>query len=815
MVNFFSDIRFGARLLLKSPVTSAAALLSLALGIGGTTTMFSAVDAVLLRPLPFAEPERLVMVSATSPTFRSGSPTRRGGDLSPADYLDYRGSSSFEGLAAMSMNPVRLTGDGTPEQALAAQVSGNFFSVLGVKAIAGRTFLPADDETTRPAQAVISEQLWERRYGRAANVIGRTIHVSDQPVEVVGILPATFRFEEPVDIWLLGDRGLPRFTSIPNLARNRDVHTLTVVGRLRRDVSIGEAQAELDVIAARLEREYPGTNKGWGTVLDPLQSALVGHTRRMLMLLLATVALMLLIASANVANLMMVRAKGRAVELAMRSALGASPARVIQQLFAESVVLATCGGVLGFVLAAWGVHILVRLAPEGLPRLEEIAVNGRIAAFAIVTTAAVAVAFGLWPAWRASRASLTTALQGNVRTTAGRRGRRQQLLLVSSELAIAQVLLVAAGLLVASFLRLTSLDPGFDPRDLVAADVSLPGATYRDAATRIRFHEEVLARLSAEPGIRSVAMAMQAPMRPTITRGVWIEGQPPPPPGATNVTAFVTVSERYFDTTGIRLLRGRSISRDDTLQSPDVVVVNEAFARRYFPGQDPIGKRIAYGMRTEEHYWRAIVGLAADTREQLGQPARATVYAPFRQALDPFTFASYLLKTSVPVGTAGQAIQRAVAASDPDQPTSRLRPVTADMRSSIATQRFTMLIAAIFAGLALVLAAVGTFGVMSHVVRSRTREVGVRMAVGATRGAIVRLIFKEAGAAILVSTLVGLAVAAALGPSIESLLYDVKPRDPMTMTAAALALTCVALFASYVPVRRMLVQNPLVSLKND
>src|SRR5918993_140697 len=329
MNQFLSDIRFGARLLLKAPLTSAAAILSLALGIGGTTTMFSAVDAVLLRP-------------------------------SPADYLDYRPSKSFEGLAAISTNPVRLTGDGTPEQAAAAQVSGNFFSVLGVNAIAGRTFLPTDDAPGQPAQAVISEALWERRHGRAANLIGRTITVSDQPVEVVGVAPASFRFETPVDIWLLGDRGLPRFTSIQNLTENRDVHILTVVGRLRRDVSLSEAQAELDVISARLSSEYPATNKGWGTALDPLQVALVGHTRRMLMLLLAAVALMLLIASVNVANLMLVRTKAREVELAMRSALGASPGRVIRQLLAESGVLAVCGGVLGLALAVWGVSVLVQ-----------------------------------------------------------------------------------------------------------------------------------------------------------------------------------------------------------------------------------------------------------------------------------------------------------------------------------------------------------------------------------------------------------------------------------------------------------------------
>lgn len=815
MNNVFSDLRFGTRLLWKAPLTSAAAILSLALGIGGTTTMFSAVDAVLLRPLPFAEPERLVMVSATSSMMRGGSSSRRGGDLSPGDYLDYRNNKSFDGLAAISLNPVRLTGDGTPEQAPAAQVSGNFFSVLGVNAIAGRTFLPADDAPGQPPQAVVSEALWERRYGRAAGLIGRAITVSDQPVEVVGVMPSSFRFEEPVDIWLLGDRGLPRFTSLQNLAQNRDVHILTVVGRLRPEVSVSEAQAELDVIAARLAREYPKTNTGWGTALDPLQSALVGHTRRMLMLLLAAVALMLLIASVNVANLILVRTKAREVELAMRSALGASPGRVLRQILAESIVLALCGGLLGLALATWGVDVLIQLAPSGLPRVEEIAVNGRIAAFAMAVTITVAFGFGLWPAWRASRAPLTAAIQGNVRSTAGHERRRSQLILVSSELAVAQVLLLAAGLLVASFIRLTSLNPGFDPRDLVAVDVSLPGAKYRDAAARIRFHEEVLARLSTTPGVRGVAMAMQAPMRQSITRGVWIEGRPAPPPGEFNLTAFMTVSEQYFDTTGIRLLRGRGISRNDNLRSADVVVVNEAFARQYFPGQNPIGKRIAYGARTDEHYWRTIVGLAADTREQLGQPAKATTYAPFRQGLDPFTFAAYLVKSSLPTATVGQAVQRAVSAVDPDQPVSRLRPVEADMRASIATERFTTMIATMFAVFALVLAAVGTFGVMSYVVKSRTREMGVRMALGATRSAIVRLVLGEAARVVMMSSIVGLAAAVVLGPSIEALLYDVKPGDPLTMALSALALMCVALFASYVPIRRMLAQNPLVSLKND
>jgi putative ABC transport system permease protein len=815
LTSFLSDCRFGVRLLLKSPVTSIAAILSLALGIGGTTTMFSAVDTVLLRPLPFPDPERLVMVGATSPMFRAVSATRRGGAVSPADYLDYRNSTSFEGLAAVSVNPVRLTGDGMPEQALAAQVSGNFFSVLGVNAVAGRVFVPADDAPGQQAQAVVSESLWRRRYGGAAGLIGRAITVSDQPVQVVGVAPAAFRFEETVDIWLLGDRGLPRFTSIPNLAQNRDVHTLTVVGKLRHDVSLPEAQAELDVIAARLAREYPATNKGWGTALDPLHTALVGHTQRMLVLLLAAVGLMLLIASVNVANLMLVRMKAREVELAMRSALGASPGRVIRQVLAESTVLAACGGACGFALAVWGVGALVQLAPEGLPRLEEVGVDGRIAIFALCITAAAAFGFGVWPAWRASRSTLAAAIQGNVRSTSGRGARRSQLLLVSGELAIAQVLLVVAGLLLASFVHLTSLDPGFDPRDLVAVDVSLPGSKYRDAAVRMRFHEEVLGRVSATPGIRNAAMAMQAPMRPAITRGVQIEGRPAPPPGASNHTAFLTVSEQYFDTTGIRILRGRAFTRDDTLRSPDVVVVNEAFARQHFRGEEPVGKRIAYGAPNADHYWRTIVGLAADTREQLGQPPKPTTYAPFRQGLDPFTFAAYLVKSSLSTAAVGQTLQRAVSASDPDQPISRLRPVEADMQASVSTQRFTMRIATLFAGLALVLAAIGTFGVMSHVVRSRTREIGVRMALGATRRSIVGLVMGEAAATVVASTILGLVAAAASGRYVETLLYEVTPHDPSTLALSAGALMGVALLAGYAPIGRMLAHNPLRSLRDE
>jgi len=808
-----SDLLFGARLLLKSPLTTAAAILSLALGIGGTTAMFSAVDAVLLRPLPYAEPERLVLVSATSSLSRGVSSTRRGGDLSPADYLDYRGSSSFDGLASIASAAMRLTGDGVPEQVRVSHVSGNFFAVLGINAIAGRMLTPAEDATGAPARAVLSVALWQRRYGRDPGVIGKSLTLSDQLVEVVGVAPSGFKFEGDVDIWLLGQGGLPRFSSIPNLARNRDVHFITAVGRLRRGVAIQAAQAEMDGTAARLAREYPGTNAGWGIALDPLKSALVGDTRRVLLLLFAAVALMLMIAAVNVANLTMVRAQARSMELAMRSTLGASPTRIVRQILAESLLLAACGGVLGIAVAAWGVQILVRLAPEGLPRVGEIGVDGRLAAFATLVTAGVGVAFGLWPAWRASRAPLSAAINASVRSTAGRDRRRSQLLMVSSELAIAQVLLVAAGLLVASFARLLSVDPGFEAAGLVAMDVSLPPAKYRDPAQRIRFHEEVLERLRATPGVQSAAMATRAPMMtPAMTRGVRIEGRPALRPGELQVMSFLTVSEDYFATAGMRMIRGRGMTAGDGPRSPDIVVVNEAFARRYFAGQDPLGKRIGYGAPDNAHHWRTVVGLVADTREQLAQTPLPTTYAPFRQSSEPLNSSSYLVKSSLPVDVIAEAGRKAVMASDPDQPVWRIRLVADDMRATISTQRFTTLIATLFAGLALMLTVVGTFGVMSHVVRGRSREIGVRMALGATRRNIVALVLGQASKVVLAAIFAGLVAAALLGTTIQALLYEVRPTDPWAMAAAAFVLMTTALAASYLPIRRVLAQNPLANL---
>ncbi len=811
-----SDLRFGFRQLLRSPLTSAAAIVSLALGIGGTAVMFGAVDAILLRPLPYPDADRLMLVSTTSSLTRDASTARRGGDLSPADYLDYRGSPSFDGLGSVMTSSMRLTGGGLPEQIRVAQVSGNFFTLLGVRAVLGRTFVPADDMPGAPVQAVLSEPLWRRRYDARPDVIGRQILLSDVSVQVVGVAPAGFRFETPNDVWVLADRGVPRITGIPNLAGNRDVHLLTVFGRLRPQVSLAAAQAQMDAMADRLAREHP-IDKGLGIAIDPLKTALVGDTRGVLVLLFAAVGLLLLIASVNVANLILVRTDARTVELAMRTALGASPGRLARQILIESLLFAACGGLLAIGVAAVGVHELVRLAPAGLPRLDEIGMNPRLAVFSAVLTVGVGVMFGLWPAWRVSRAPLAPAVSSAGRTTDAGGRRRPQLLLVSGELAIAQVLLVVAGLLLTSLVRLVSVDPGFDAKGLTAVSVSLPGAKYRDPEVKARFHETVLAQLEGSPGVDRVAMAMSAPMAPgfAITRGVWPEGRPAPAPGELQTMSFQTVSESYFSTTGIRLLRGRALARQDDFGSPGVVVVNEAFVRRYFPGEDPIGRRIGYGPRESDHYWHTIVGLVADTRERIAQPPQPTAYAPFRQDREPWNSASYLIKSSAPAAAVGDLVRRAVLGADADQPISRVRSVEDDVRESTAMQRFTTTIASVFAGLALVLALVGTFGMMSHVVRGRTREIGVRMALGATRGDVLRLVLGQAAAVVLAAVAAGLAAALMLGASVRALLYEIQPGDPRTLFGAAALLVATAIGASYVPVRRALAQNPLKTLRTE
>jgi putative ABC transport system permease protein len=718
-------------------------------------------------------------------------------------------------MAAVLSTSMSLTGEGEPEQLRVQMVSGSFFPLLGVRALEGRTFVAADDGPEERGAVMLSEGLWRRRYGGRADVIGRVVTLSDRRVEIVGIVPGSFRFDLAADAWLLGRRGVPfASNALGDITTNRDVHIVTVVGRLRDGITLGAAQADLDAIAARLARDYPQFNTGRTVTVEPLASALVGDTSRIVLALLGAVTLLLLIASVNVANLLLVRADGRTLELAMRTALGASRSRVASLLLVESVILAGLGGLTGVALAIWGSDALLQLAPPDLPRLTEVTVDVRVLAFASALTLVVGLGFGAWPAWRGSRQTIGATLNTVARGTVGRDRRRAQQVLVAGELALALVLLVGAGLLVSSFSRLMHTPPGYDPRGIVSAEVSLPSDRYGDPARKARFHETVLEGLRSAPGITEAAMGLTAPVSFGMSRGVWLDGKPDPPPGQTRGMGFLTVSDNYFRVLGIPVRRGRAFTDRDDAGTAPVAIVNETFARRYFPGEDAIGKRIGFGDRKYAGYWRTIVGIAADTR-RLSDPARPAAYIPFRQNVEPWNSGVYFVKTSLPTAAAGDLLRRAVLGGDPDQPISRVRTLDEALYRSVSTERFTTIVSAAFALLALVLAAVGTFGVMSHLVGTRVRELGIRMALGAQRRDVVRLVLGQMTRVVALATAAGLSGSWLLGGSIRALLFEVTPGDPATIATAVSALAGSALVAAYIPVRRALAQNPLASLRAE
>jgi putative ABC transport system permease protein len=811
MNNLLADLRFGARMLAKTPLTTAAAVLSLALGIGGTTAIFSVFDAVLLRPLPYADPDRLVAVWASSAQFTRGG-------LSPGDFFDFRRESrAFEGMAAIRDTSMSLTGDGAPEQVRVQSVSGSFFTLLGTKAIAGRTFLAADDEQGPADRVLLSEGLWKRRYGARPDIVGRNVILAGVPMEVVGVLPSSFRFERPADMWLLGQRGVPRASAVPgDLTTNRDVHILRVIGKLAPGVPVYVAQSELDAHAARLARAFPQTNLGYGVLLDPLKVSLVGDTRPVLLVLLGAVVVLLLIAAANVVNLMLVRTTQRAAELTMRSALGATRSRLIVQILVEALLLAVVGGSLGLTLAWWGVGAIVGLAPPNLPRLDEVTLDLRVLGSGLILTILTGCGFGLWPAWRASRESVVGTLAAEGRTSTGRDRRRAQHLLVAGELALAQALLVAAGLLIVSFGRLLAVDPGFSTRNIVIVGVSLTADTYSaDPARKALFHESVLERAGALPAVEGVAMSLTAPLSGAINRGVWIEGRPDPPPGERQTMSFIPVSETYFDVLGVPVHMGRRFGLQDSATSERVAVVNEAFVRRYLGTADPLTQRIGFGNRQNPNYWRRVVGVVGDVREEMNQPAPPTAYIPFRQDNEPWNFASYELKTKLPASAVAPSVQRVVLGIAPDQPISRARNLEDTIAASVAVERFTTVLAGLFAGLALTLAAVGAFGVMSHAVAARRRELGIRLALGAQNHDIVRLVVVQSLRIVGLGCGAGVLGALVAGRSISTLLYQVQPSDPPTIAMAIAILGATALLATYVPVRRALAANPIGSLRSE
>jgi len=805
----WQDVRYGLRSLAKNPGFTAVAVLALALGIGANSAIFSVVNAILLRPLPYKDPDRLVMV--WEDRSKNGYPR----DTPAAgNFHDWREQNQvFEGMAAVANQSFNLTGSGEPERVDGRRVSANLFQLLGVEPLHGRRFLPEEDQPGAGRVVVLSHGLWQRRFGSDPQVLGSQLTLDGESHTVVGVMPADFRFPSPEDqMWV------PiAFNS--QEAANRGRHFLQVYARLKPGVGLEQARAEMDTIAARLQQQYPNSNTNVGAAVVPLHEQLVGDIRPALLLLLGAVGFVLLVACANVANLLLARAAARQKEIALRLALGASRARLLRQFLTESLLLALLGGASGLLLALWGVNLLRSFIPESVSQASTVSVDSSVLAFTLLVSVLTGLVFGLAPASQTSGFNLNETLkEGGRDSAAGRRGGRVRSLLVVAEVAVSLVLLIGAGLLINSFLRLRGVDPGFRTDNLLTMKVVLPKTKYPDHARRSAFYTELLGRVAALPGVNSAAVTTNLPLTfKGNSMGVSIEGRPDPGPGQRPSVVTRVVSPDYFRTMGIGLLQGRQFGRDDRADTTSVAVVSETLARRFWPGEDPLGKRLTPGPATSTNPddWITVVGVARDVRQfELDADPKPQMYLSYEQA-GFFEPGDLVVSTAVdPLGLAG-AVRQAVWQVDRDQPVSDVRTMSDILSASLARQRFSTLLLALFAAVALALAAVGVYGVMSYTVARRTHEIGIRMALGARQRDVLRLAVGQALRLVAAGVAVGLAGALLLTRVMASQLYGVSATDPVTLVTITLVLVCVALLASYVPARRAARVDPLIALRYE
>lgn len=813
-----TDLRLGLRLFLRRPGIVLAAVMSLALGIGTNTAIFSVLHSVVLNPLPYQGPERLVMVWETS----SENSERW---VAPANFVDWRRESrSFSSLAAFDEFSPTLAGRAEPERLRAVSASGTFFTTLGVNASIGRTLLPSDDEADASSVAVLSNGLWNRLFGAAPDAIGRTLLLDGRSYTVVGVMGA--EFESPlsadIDVWLSGDRGVPRtFPFGGDLTTVRDSHIIYVVGRLAPTASREVAQQELGTMMQELARRHPDTNAGLGVNVQPLHQAVVGEVGNVLGLMQLAVAMMLLIACANVAHLLLGQAAGRQGEMMARVALGAARGRLVRQLLAETMVIAIPGGVLGLLLAAWGLEALVAIAPRGLPRLEEIGIQPIVLAFTVGTTLLTATLFGLGPAFQLARHGALTP-HASARLTGGKSVRRWHHAIVVTELAMAHVLLVGAGLLLASFIASQQVPLGFETGGRVAADLNLAPDKYLrpvsagsftiDPNLKVGFVRTVLEQLQSAPGVRAAAASFTSPLTGAPNRGFRIEGRPQVPGRNEDAADFQLVTPDFFRAVGATLIRGRSIAETDQTNTTAVMVINQSFVDRYFPGVDPIGQRVLFGERAAHE----VIGIVADMRYRFVEsPADPTFYIPITQNAERWPFLSFTVWSDEDSAASVARLREAIRVADPSQAITRVRSYDEILSTALAPRRFNTLLVLVFAGAALVLAAVGTYGVMAYAVSTRTRELGVRAALGASPSNLLRLVVGQG--AMLTAIAVGLGVGAGLllTQLMATMLYEVTPRDPRTFIGVAALLSLVAITATWVPARRAIKISPIRALRNE
>jgi len=788
----WQDLRFGARLLLKQPGFTLIAILTLALGIGANTAIFSIVNAALLRPFPYKEPERLVILRERVSV---------GGGFSPSypNFVDWRAQNTvFDAISAVRQNEsFNLTGAGEPERVPGRLVSAEFFSTLGIEPLLGRDFLAEEDSPGATPAAILSYGFWRRRFGNDPGIIGKQLTLNNQSFTVIGITPANFQFGDEADITVPIGLSAERFR-----LRGRDPGA-DVVARLKPNVSEQQAETELNLIAARLEQQFPETNKGRRARVTPLHEFFVGDVRQPLLILLGSVGLVLLIACANVANLLLVRTSARRKEMAVRVALGASRGAIIRQLLTESVLLAALGAALGILLALLGTSFITGHLPDGIPRLHEADVDAPVLVFTLAVSLLTGLLFGLAPALQVSRLNLNEGLKEGERGSSGRRQRLRSVLVVG-EVALTLTLLIGAGLLIQSFRRVLQVDPGFKVQNLLTMRVSVNNP------------EQLQQNVLNLPGVKSVAVSDGLPFGMANYPGFIIEGRPGPDNRGAGLR--YTVSPDYFQTMGIELIKGRLFTTEDTRDSPQVIVIDEALAQRHFPNEDPIGKRLKQSLPNSPSY--EIVGIVRHVEHYRldGQSPDAQFYTNFNQT--PLqTLPNSVRRINLLTRTEGDplsmasAVRGQVAALNKDQAVYNVRTMEQAVARSVASRRFSMLLLTVFAVAALALASLGIYGLMSYAVAQRTREIGVRMALGAQSGNVLRLVIGQGMKLALAGVTLGMVASVALTRTMKNLLFGVSATDPATFAGVALLLTLVALLACWIPARRATRVDPLVALR--
>jgi putative ABC transport system permease protein len=802
MDSLIKDIRYGFRSLWKRPGFTAIALVALALGIGANTAIFSLVNAVVLRPLPFPEPDRLVWVWGN---------IRNGGNrasVSPLDYLDYRNQNkTFENLAASFgiPAPVNMTGSGDPERLNASVVSGNYFQTFGISPVLGRGLSLENEKIGQDQVAVLSYELWQRRFAGDPGIINKTIVLDGKAKQIIGVMGQDVQLPQAAELWVPLN-----FDADPEM-KMRKAHFLRPIGRLKPGVSLTQAQADLDLIAAQLEQQFPDSNTGWNLRLVSLRDQLVGSSRSFVLILFGAVGLVLLIACANVANLLLVRAAARQKEIALRTALGASRPRILRQMITESVLLAIMGGALGGLLAKWGVDLLVSLSQNTLPPAVPVRVDATVLLFTFLVSLATGLLFGLAPAFRTLKVNLTDSLKEGVRGAGESTLRnRTRSLLVVFESAIAVMLLIGAGLLVRSLIALHSVDPGFDANNVLTMRLDLARNKYDTPEKSANFLTELQTRAANLPGVETIGLITELPMSGQLNDLPFtVEGRPPVTIDQAFDADFRLVNQNYFSALRIPLLRGRNFTAQELRQEVKPVIVSQQLVAQVFPNEDPLGKRLISAISDTRY---EIVGIVGDIRHNsLGGPPLPTMYFPSIET----GRTNLVIRTKTDPLSIAAALRKEIRAIDPDQPIATARLMTEWVDASVSVQRYRTTLLALFAALAMVLAATGIYGVMSYTVAQRTHEIGVRMALGARQRDVLTLVVRQGMMLALAGVVLGLIGAALLTRVMSTLLFQVTAKDPITFVVVAALLTAVAFVACFVPALRATKVDPLVALRYE